>query len=212
MTREELIEKIESYRDPKTGKRRWYQRIELAPGLFTPGRMDSGEAIWSQIRNLMPQSIAGMSVLDLGSNAGFFCVKSALDGAEPVYGVERSQIFLSQAHFIRRHFDEKANMFLPVYYVDYDMDFSKDEPMPIKGMSSFDISLCIAAFYQIKGPNERIAEWLGRRTNHTIIVRCVRNHERGKDTVLTNVLTDMGWRLTHKDKGNVRRYLVRYEK
>lgn len=47
----------------------WYQRIEVAPGIITPGISDSA----AMLRSLdLPNDLTGCRVLDLGTRDGFF--------------------------------------------------------------------------------------------------------------------------------------------
>ena len=45
----------------------WHHRIELAPGIFTPGMQDT-QALLSQIS--FPESLTGKRVLDIGARDG----------------------------------------------------------------------------------------------------------------------------------------------
>lgn len=48
---------------------RWYHRIELLPGLVTPGTNDSPEVL----RRLdLPEDCSGLRILDFGTRDGFF--------------------------------------------------------------------------------------------------------------------------------------------
>jgi tRNA (mo5U34)-methyltransferase len=59
----------------------WYHRIEVAPGLVTPGSHDSAAAL-SWLDDLgLPRSCRGMRVLDVGSRDGFFAFEMERRGA-----------------------------------------------------------------------------------------------------------------------------------
>ena len=60
-----------------------YQRVALPYGLVTPGedRSDTLSLVY-------PESLAGKSVLDIGSANGFFCFEAEARGARRVVGVE----------------------------------------------------------------------------------------------------------------------------
>lgn len=59
----------------------WYHRIEVAPGVTTPGAHDSSAAL----RQLaLPDSMAGKRVLDVGTRDGFFSFAAEQRGAEVV--------------------------------------------------------------------------------------------------------------------------------
>jgi tRNA (mo5U34)-methyltransferase len=60
---------------------RWYHRIELAPGVVTPGIHDSPAAL-RQLDDLeLPRDCAGLRALDLGCRDGFFSFELERRGA-----------------------------------------------------------------------------------------------------------------------------------
>lgn len=59
----------------------WYHRIEVAPGIVTPGINDSPAAL----RGLgLPDNLTGRRVLDIGTRDGFFAFECERRGAEVV--------------------------------------------------------------------------------------------------------------------------------
>ncbi len=68
------LEAVEAYHN-------WYHRIELAPGIVTPGTNDSGRVL--EMLDL-PESLAGKRVLDLGTRDGFFAFEAERRGAEVI--------------------------------------------------------------------------------------------------------------------------------
>jgi tRNA (mo5U34)-methyltransferase len=59
----------------------WYHRIEVAPGIVTPGINDSPAAL----RALgLPDDLTGRRVLDIGTRDGFFAFECERRGAEVV--------------------------------------------------------------------------------------------------------------------------------
>jgi tRNA (mo5U34)-methyltransferase len=65
----------------------WYHRIELAPGLTTPGTHDSQAALAQLDRLDLPQDCGGLRVLDVGCRDGFFAFELERRGAK-VVGVD----------------------------------------------------------------------------------------------------------------------------
>lgn len=59
----------------------WYHRIEVQPGITTPGVNDSQAVL--RLLNL-PEDFSGKRVLDLGTRDGFFAFEAARRGAEVV--------------------------------------------------------------------------------------------------------------------------------
>ena len=68
-----------SVRDLIDSVEHWYHRIEVLPGLVTPGTHDSQEAL----RHLsLPEDCSGLRVLDIGARDGFFSFELERRGAE----------------------------------------------------------------------------------------------------------------------------------
>ena len=87
----EEIEKI--LREERFG----YHRVNLPYGLHTRGRDRS------QTRDLIfPESLAGKSVLDIGSALGYFCFEAEAKGATRVLGVELDPERFRQACLLKR--------------------------------------------------------------------------------------------------------------
>ena len=61
-----------------SGVRHWYHRIEVAPGVVTPGLHDSPAALrWLEL----PEKMDGQRVLDVGARDGFFSFEAERRGA-----------------------------------------------------------------------------------------------------------------------------------
>jgi tRNA (mo5U34)-methyltransferase len=54
---------------------------------------------WRQFAHAMPSDLSGMSVLDIGCNAGFYSIEMKRRGAERVVGIDSDEIYLAQARF-----------------------------------------------------------------------------------------------------------------
>jgi tRNA (mo5U34)-methyltransferase len=59
----------------------WYHRIEVAPGVVTPGSHDSPAAL---ALTPLPEDMGGMRVLDIGARDGFFSFEMERRGAEVI--------------------------------------------------------------------------------------------------------------------------------
>ena len=64
---------------------KWHHRIEVAPGVWTPGLQDTSTVL-SQIG--MPEDITGMRVLDIGARDGFFSFEAERRGAREVIALD----------------------------------------------------------------------------------------------------------------------------
>jgi len=72
LSREEIIEKINSVKH-------WWHKIEVLPGLFTPGEDDPGSRLYQMG---IPEDLTGKTVLDIGAYDGFFSFYCESKGAE----------------------------------------------------------------------------------------------------------------------------------
>jgi len=68
--------------------------IETKPG-HTPARGDN----FSLLIDALPHSMDGLSVLDLGCNAGAFSIEAKKRGASRVVGIDYSEKYIKQARF-----------------------------------------------------------------------------------------------------------------
>jgi tRNA (mo5U34)-methyltransferase len=68
--------------------RAWYHRIELAPGVVTPGINDSPHVLGVLDDIGLPRDLTGLRVLDLGCRDGFFAFEAERRGAREVVGVD----------------------------------------------------------------------------------------------------------------------------
>ncbi len=66
-------------------QQKWHHRIEVAPGVWTPGLQDT-PSVLSQIG--MPEDLSGMRVLDLGARDGFFTFEAERRGAREVIALD----------------------------------------------------------------------------------------------------------------------------
>ncbi len=106
----------------------WFHRIELAPGLVTPG--------WSnpEAEKLpyfgLPKDMRGMRVLDVGTAEGFFAFEAERRGAEEVVAVDSFPDSVRRFNICRDALGSKANAYLcnvydltPKLFGTFDMVF-----------------------------------------------------------------------------------------
>jgi tRNA (mo5U34)-methyltransferase len=80
----------------------WYHRIYVGNGLYTMPKAPYHELVWQRFRPAFPADLRGASVLDVGSNAGFFSLQLKLLGAGRVLGIELIDMYLRQADTIKQ--------------------------------------------------------------------------------------------------------------
>lgn len=66
-------------------QQKWHHRIEVAPGVWTPGLQDT-QTLLSQVG--MPEDLSGMRVLDIGARDGFFTFEAERRGAGEVVALD----------------------------------------------------------------------------------------------------------------------------
>lgn len=137
--------------------RSWYQTIDFGDGLVSKGCDWCGEMAWANMQRFLPTSLEGMRILDLGCNAGLFCVKSALLGAKEVIGVDWNGWrpkwdFVEQQKFVKEYFEERCGKELPIKYVSGKMEEFVQTP----NLGQFDYVFAIASIYYTNTPEETV--------------------------------------------------------
>lgn len=142
MTDTELKEEI--------GRFSWYQTIDFRPGISSKGSSFCGDPAWRNIRAFLPDSLSGLRIIDLGCNAGIFCVRAAIEGAEECIGVEddswKHSDYFKQAVFVSKFFNEETGRILPICLVNENMENFVHK----NDFTQFDYGLGIASLYYAK--------------------------------------------------------------
>ena len=118
MKKEEILKFVSS--------RSWYQSIQFEEGIQSKGCLWCGDPAWDNMIKFLPSDLTGKRVLDLGCNAGLFCVRSALMGAEAV-GIDYTEWrpnwdFEEQQVFVKKYFEQKVGRELPITYISGRME------------------------------------------------------------------------------------------
>lgn len=134
MNDDELSKKIKELKP-------WYQNVKFNEEIIAISSHSklSGEFAWKYIKQLLPESLEGKRILDLGSNAGLFCIRCAQMEAEEVIGIERESKHLKQCTFLKEYFEVKNVKFMNV-------DLMK---LHQAGVGRFDIVLAISVLYWV---------------------------------------------------------------
>jgi len=127
------------------GLGKWYQTINI-DGKLTKGCPGKGdvEKTWEYIRKILPKTLEGMRILDLGCNAGAYCVKSILMGAEEVVGIEANDHYFKQALFVKECMEKKHNREMNIRYIHGRIHEH------IGGLGAFDIVYAFSILYHIR--------------------------------------------------------------
>ncbi len=79
----------------------WFHNMELMGIPTAPDHFlgDYPRLKWSRFRDVIPEDMRGMTVLDIGCNAGFYSMEMKSRGAERVLGIDWDEDYLNQARF-----------------------------------------------------------------------------------------------------------------
>jgi tRNA (mo5U34)-methyltransferase len=79
----------------------WFHNLDLCGVQTAPSHFlgDYPQVKWRRFANVIPQSLAGKSVLDIGCNAGFYAMEMKRRGAARVVGLDSDDEYLAQARF-----------------------------------------------------------------------------------------------------------------
>ena len=122
----------------------WYQDIELPGGRHTKTRRVGGEDIdhprkrFREVEPALPRDMTGMSVLDIGCNAGHFAFQAADRGATTVVGVDRHPGYIDQAKFCAEVRGQDVDFLVMDIY-----------DLPSLGQT-FDFVFCVGILYHCK--------------------------------------------------------------
>jgi tRNA (mo5U34)-methyltransferase len=79
----------------------WFHNMNLGGIATAPDHFlgDFPTVKWQRFSDAVPNDLTGMSVLDIGCNAGFYSLEMKRRGAERVLGIDAAQGYLDQARF-----------------------------------------------------------------------------------------------------------------
>jgi len=79
----------------------WFHNLDLCGVRTAPDHFlgDYPAVKWRRFAHALPSDLKGMSVLDIGCNAGFYAIEMKRRGADRVVGVDHDPDYLEQARF-----------------------------------------------------------------------------------------------------------------
>jgi tRNA (mo5U34)-methyltransferase len=82
----------------------WFHNFELEGIRTAPEHFlgDYPRIKWQQFADALPADLSGRRVLDIGCNAGFYCIELKRRGADRVLGIDHDERYLEQARFAAR--------------------------------------------------------------------------------------------------------------
>jgi tRNA (mo5U34)-methyltransferase len=120
----------------------WFHNIDLRGVQTAPQHFlgDYPAVKWRRFAGALPADLSGMSVLDIGCNAGFYSIELKKRGASRVVGIDSDEDYLAQARFAA----EVSGMDLELRMLSvYDLGTLKER---------FDIVLFLGVFYHLRHP------------------------------------------------------------
>ncbi|MFL6350655.1 MAG: TIGR04290 family methyltransferase [Bryobacteraceae bacterium] len=79
----------------------WFHNLSLSGVQTAPNHFlgDYPSTKWQRFQDAVPKDLRGMTVLDIGCNAGFYSIQMKLRGASRVLGIDHDNDYLAQARF-----------------------------------------------------------------------------------------------------------------
>lgn len=79
----------------------WFHNLDLNGVATAPSHFlgDYPNVKWRRFAGIIPDSLDGKTVLDIGCNAGFYAIEMKRRGAERVLGLDTDEEYLAQARF-----------------------------------------------------------------------------------------------------------------
>ena len=102
----------------------WYQIVDFENGIKSPGQGDCGEWMWNVLRPHLPDSLKGLSLLDLGCNTGIHCVRFAMEGGKGIVGLDNTDapMAIKQTKFVRDYFEKREGKKFDITYLEGGVD------------------------------------------------------------------------------------------
>lgn len=137
----------------------WYQRIYLGRGVYTLPTLQLHNYVWQATEALLADGFKGANVLDVGTNAGYFCIQAKLRGAGQVIGVDFDERYLKQAEACR------AIWKFDIDYRQVDIDRLQLHTLGQR----FDVVIFTGILYHLKNPLG-VLEQVASLCNDAIVV------------------------------------------
>jgi tRNA (mo5U34)-methyltransferase len=137
----------------------WYQRIYLGRGVYTLPTLQLHNYVWQVVETLLPDGFRNASVLDVGTNAGYFCIQAKLKGAGQVIGVDFDDRYLKQAEACRA-----------IWKLDIDYRQADIDRLQLHTLGQhFDVVFFTGILYHLKNPLG-VLEQVASLCNDAIVV------------------------------------------
>lgn len=120
----------------------WFHNLSLSGVETAPDHFlgDYPSVKWRNFEHAIPHDLSGMSVLDVGCNAGFYSIQMKLRGARKVVGIDHDPHYLKQASFAAG-------------VLDLDISFKQMSVYEVGDLGErFDLVIFMGVFYHLRHP------------------------------------------------------------
>lgn len=119
----------------------WFHNLELGGIETAPDHFlgDYPNFKWQGFRHLIPEDMSGMTVLDIGCNAGFYSIEMKRRGADRVVGVDFDPRYLAQAE-------------LAVEVSGLDIELKQMSVYELGKLGKFDFVIFMGVLYHLRYP------------------------------------------------------------
>lgn len=186
----------------------WWQKVNFPNGITThkTGVRKSGVISWRSIKALLPSDLTGKRILDIGCNAGYYGIESAMLGAE-VIGIEKRERWTNQFDFLKewyeKHYDRKLNVEIQNFNFKDRNNYN---------LGKFDYIFSFYVFDKV-GKNMGGEVGLEMRTEFLLFLKGITNfivYSIGISKRFHSIFEDCGFELV-KSKGNFNLFKVKGE-
>jgi tRNA (mo5U34)-methyltransferase len=120
----------------------WFHNLDLHGVPTAPHHFlgDFPAIKWKHVSNALPQDLTGATVLDIGCNAGFYCIQMKRRGADRVLGIDVDDRYLNQARFAAEQ-------------LSLQIEFQKRSVYEVANLpGQFDFVIFMGVFYHLRYP------------------------------------------------------------
>jgi tRNA (mo5U34)-methyltransferase len=149
--------------------------IETAPDHFLG---DYPRFKFERFRHAIPRDLQGASVLDIGCNAGFYCLEMARRGAGRIVGIDSDPRYLAQARFAA----EQAGI---------DLDLRRMDVYDVGALGErFDLVIFMGVLYHLRHPLLALDLLREHVVGDLVLFQCM---QRGADVEAAPVAENYGF-------------------
>ena len=164
LTRRRIVKKIKEF-----SRTRWYIPVYCGKGMYI-GRVwntEAGDGKWHYIlKNNLPP-FKGKRILDLGCNNGYISIQLLRNGAGEVIGVERDDLWVARAKFVKEACEWADNQIYNFKIVKARMEY-----IPSMDIGTFDFVMALCSLYYMeKADMKKIIDYLATITD-TVVLQC----------------------------------------